>query len=523
MWICNSVNFTTINKSLTYISEADLQEIINNFEENFKEWKEQKNFFNNSKEIDFKNPNASAQMMALKEINKNKIDDLINELRNDLKYNFFSYFWEKKEDLNLIIKLKDISKEIDNKIIKQNHQLLELEKNKSLIEQEKNYENDNFFDSKNSLNYLSSFIKEINSDILFLKEINIKNKKFFLKELRELNNKIKNDIKNMYYEIQELESKNNNIFEKIYSEAIMTNLISSFWSFRKKNNDDKYELIENIKTKNKTNQNFLYNFELIDIIFNKYIEYIIKNEEKINKKEKEIKNNKCNIADLEDSLKNEKNQLNIKNERIKKIEKNIIEINLFIKNNDNIMIHELQNIKEKWIIKIRIDQKKFSTSLKEINKLKNIEFITLIDDFWKIKDNKNIILSLNKKYNVEHNIKNIKEKIEKNIIEMKMDLEKVETEFINKNKEITEIIKTKISPKFRKCLEKITSLELKNITTQTVINEQNENLNLIKSQKLQELEQKLDKNQHEFKILEQKLIEINKIFEEEKTEWKNES
>ena len=100
---------------------------------------------------------------------------------------------------------------------------MRLEINKSLIDQEKiqknNYENDTFFDGKNYLIYLSSFIKEINNDIIYFEEINIKIKKNFLKQLRELNNKIKNNIKKIYDEIEELENKNNNIFEKIYSET----------------------------------------------------------------------------------------------------------------------------------------------------------------------------------------------------------------------------------------------------------------------------------------------------------------
>ena len=84
-------------RKINIVSETVLQEIIDNFEENFKEWKEQKDFFNNSKQISFENPNASAQMMALKEIKKNKIDDLISELRNDLKYIFFLIFEKKKK------------------------------------------------------------------------------------------------------------------------------------------------------------------------------------------------------------------------------------------------------------------------------------------------------------------------------------------------------------------------------------------------------------------------------------------
>lgn len=121
-------NIFKINKNYS-INDEYLDSVIETFEEFFQEYNDKNNFFSNSEDIDFNNPNTSAQLNQLKEIKTIELNKLINELRNYLKYNFFSNFWEKKENLKLIKKLKDFLKfEINNKIIEQNHELLKLEK-----------------------------------------------------------------------------------------------------------------------------------------------------------------------------------------------------------------------------------------------------------------------------------------------------------------------------------------------------------------------------------------------------------
>ncbi|WP_339041872.1 hypothetical protein [Spiroplasma endosymbiont of Apeira syringaria] len=100
-----------------------------------------------------------------------EVRKLIKELRNDLKYNFFSYFWEKKEDLKLIKQLDYFLIELDSKIKEQNEKLLFLEKNKTLIEQNKinkGSQNSTEFTEITDYFNLFNFLSEtISNDIIF--------------------------------------------------------------------------------------------------------------------------------------------------------------------------------------------------------------------------------------------------------------------------------------------------------------------------------------------------------------------
>lgn len=165
-------NIFKINKNYS-INDENLDSVIEIFEEFFKEYNEKNNFFSNSEDIDFDNPNTSAQLNQLKEIKTIELNKLINELKNDLKYNFFSNFWEKKENLKLIRQLDYFLIELDSKIKEQNEELLFLKKNKTLIEQNKinkcsknSTEFTEITDYFNLFNFLS---ETISNDIIFFK------------------------------------------------------------------------------------------------------------------------------------------------------------------------------------------------------------------------------------------------------------------------------------------------------------------------------------------------------------------
>ncbi|WP_339041957.1 hypothetical protein [Spiroplasma endosymbiont of Apeira syringaria] len=308
----------------------------------------------------------------------------------------------------------------------------------------------------------------------------------------------------------------------------MTQLILSFWAFIMKSGDE-YKLIlnEDKDLKSKFDKNFVFFFELIDDIFNRYIKKIIKNEERIyndifekyNDREKELiseqeeiiktkdkvkesielfkneleekkeqirmhqkeiaekrkqienlekrkknikikkitylqdleenKNNIENqifipnisddkkgkkqylkeidvvikkknsdikkkndyIAELQDNITRHDTELSINNKKIKKIEDKINKIEYFFKQNKHTMMFELKKIKEKWIKNISKDQKIFINFLKEVNKLENIEFIKIIENYWE--ENADSIKKFNENFNIQNNLENIREEKEK--------------------------------------------------------------------------------------------------------------
>ncbi|BET39598.1 hypothetical protein [Spiroplasma ixodetis] len=437
-------NIFKINKNYS-INDENLDSVIEIFEEFFKEYNDKNNFFSNSEDIDFDNPNTSAQLNQLKEIKKIELNKLINELKNDLKYNFFSNFWEKKENLKLIKKLKDFLKfEINNKTIEQNNELLKLEQNKSLIEvssinKNNKRENNNIINFQDYFTYFTFLLKKINNDINYLKEINLNlsfNKKEFLNQLRELENLTSNKIQELYKRNEKLENINKNIFEKIIKENIITQLILSFWAFRMKNNDDKYKLVsENKFNKNESDENYEFFFKLIDFIFNEYINQIIKNEEKIfdnifkkyddkksyliNEQDEYNKNIKENEENI-DKFNQKVDQENAKILTIKKENENMEKIIQNLKNRKKDIKNKRKNCEQDW------EENK--------NNLENQIWIkTTFDKKITKKQYLNEIETIIKKNedNIKKNINEV-EKLEDNIIRHK-------TEIIINNKKLKKI------------------------------------------------------------------------------------
>ncbi|WP_342253329.1 hypothetical protein [Spiroplasma endosymbiont of Zeiraphera isertana] len=89
-----------------------------------------------------------------------------------------------------------------------------------------------------------------------------------------------------------------------------------------------------------------------------------------------------------------------------------------------------------------------------------------------------------------------------------------------KENEIIVKLNKEIIGNFKETIKTINQSEFVNIETQTEKNPENTK-NSWQEQKNEELEQKLKKIQQENEILTEKISEINKIFEEEKTELKN--
>lgn len=272
------------------LNEESLDGVIAIFEDLFKEYIEKDDFFSSSKPTTSQNIDASLPLMKLKEITKSNLDELIKEIRNNLKYNFFTYFFQKKENLKLIKKLNDLIIECNNKIKEQNQQLLFLEQNQLSINKESKINNNNVkvTNIKNYFDFFVSSNQRIINDVNFLEKMSLtafKNKKFFLKETRELKNKIDQEVKNLSQKNKELENQSKKIFLKLFKEEIITQFILSFWAFRVKNNNHEYTI--NLEAKdlnaetNESTEDFLVSFKLIDDVFNKYLIKIIKNEEKI--------------------------------------------------------------------------------------------------------------------------------------------------------------------------------------------------------------------------------------------------
>ncbi len=618
------------------LTDENLDEVVETFKNFFKEYNEKDNFFSNSEDTDFENPSTSAPLTQLKENKKTDLDKLIKELRNDLKYNFFSYFWEKKENLKLIRQLDYFLIELDSKIKEQNEKLLSLEKNKTLIEQNKinkGSQNSTEFTEITDYFNLFNFLSEtISNDIIFLKTINLnifENKKEFLKKTRELKIKIDKEIRRLYQKNEELENKKEKIFENLFKEEVMTQLILSFWAFRMKSGNE-YKLIlnEDKDLKSKFDKNFVFFFELIDDIFNRYIKKIIKNEERIyndifekyNDREKELiseqeeiiktkdkvkesielfkneleekkeqirihqkeiaekrkqienlekrkKNIKIKkityLQDLEENKNNIENQifipnisddkkgkkqylkeidvvikkknsdikekndyiaelhynitrhdteLSINDKKINKIEDKINKIEDFFKQNKHTMMFELKKIKEKWIKNISKDQKKFINFLKEVNKLENMEFIKIIENYWE--ENADSIKKINENFNIQNNLENIREENEKIENEFKNDFTTLKINFKLKEKEIIENAIREKKEKIQEYLRTINQSKLVSIEIQTEINEENEKPSW-QDQKIEEQNKTIEKLEFQINDLEKKLISIKELHEDE--------
>ncbi|WP_342261209.1 hypothetical protein [Spiroplasma endosymbiont of Notiophilus biguttatus] len=618
------------------LTDENLDEVVETFKIFFKEYNEKNNFFSNSEDTDFESPSTSAPLTQLKENKKTDLDKLIKELRNDLKYNFFSYFWEKKENLKLIRQLDYFLIELDNKIKKQNEKLLSLEKNKTLIEQNKinktNQNSTEFIEITDYFNLFNFLSETISNDIIFLKTINLnifENKKEFFKKTRELKIKIDKEIRRLYQKNEELENKKEKIFENLFKEEVMTQLILSFWAFRMKSGDE-YKLIlkEDKDLKSKFDKNFVFFFELIDDIFNRYIKKIIKNEERIyndifekyndrekeliseqeeiiktkdkvkesielfkneleekkeqirihqkeiaekrkqienlEKRKKNIKNKKISylqdleenknnienqiliknisddkkgkkqylkeidvvikkknsdikkkndyIAELQDNITRHDTELNINDKKIKKIEDKINKIEDFFKQNKHTMMFELKKIKEKWIKNISKDQKIFINFLKEVNKLENMEFIKIIENYWE--ENADSIEKFNENFNIQNNLENIREENEKIENEFKNDFTTLEINFKLKEKEIIENAIREKKEKIQESLRTINQSKLVSIEIQTEINQENEKPSW-QDQKIEEQNKTIEKLEFQINDLEKKIISIKELHEDE--------
>lgn len=247
----------------------------------------------------------------------------------------------KKENLKLIRQLDYFLIELDSKIKEQNEKFFSLEKNKTLIEQNKinkvSQNSTEFTEITDYFNLFNFLSETISNDIIFLKTINLnifENKKEFLKKTRELKIKIDKEIRRLYQKNEELENKKEKIFENLFKEEVMTQLILSFWAFRMKSGDE-YKLIlnEDKDLKSKFDKNFVFFFELIDDIFNRYIKKIIKNEERIyndifekyNDREKELISEQEEIIKTKDKVKESielfKNELEEKKNKLEYMRK----------------------------------------------------------------------------------------------------------------------------------------------------------------------------------------------------------
>lgn len=106
-----------------------------------------------------------------------------------------------------------------------------------------------------------------------------------MKKTQELQNDINEEIEELYQKNKKLEMQAKKIFESLLKEDIMTKFILSFWAFRVKNNNHEYTIdVENRNLENDTNESnekFSFSFRLIDDVFDKYLQKIIDNEEKI--------------------------------------------------------------------------------------------------------------------------------------------------------------------------------------------------------------------------------------------------
>ncbi|WP_425381282.1 hypothetical protein [Spiroplasma endosymbiont of Polydrusus pterygomalis] len=272
------------------LNKESLDAVIAVFEDLFEEYIEKDDFFSNSKPTTSQNIDASLPLMQLKEITKTNLDVLIKEIRNDLKYNFFTYFFQKKENLKLIKKLNELIIECNNKIKEQNQQLLFLEQNKLSINEQSKINNNNVVvtNIENYFDFFVSLNKRIINDVNFLEKMSLtvfENKKIFLKNTRELKNEIDQEVKKLSQKNRELENQSKKIFLKLFKEEIITQFILSFWAFRVKNNNHEYTInLEDKDLKGETNESikgFSVSSKLIDDVYNKYLIKIIKNEEKI--------------------------------------------------------------------------------------------------------------------------------------------------------------------------------------------------------------------------------------------------
>lgn len=393
------------------LNNESLDEVIVIFEDLFEQYNEKDNFFSSLESSTCEDADASLALIQLKEIEKVKIDTLIKEIRNDLKYNFFSSLLQKKENLELIKKLKELLIKFEKKIVEQNQELLYLEKNKLLIIEESKIDNNGITNVKNFFNFLN---ERIINDAFLLKEINLnafENKKNFLKKIWELKSETNQEIEGLNQKNKELENQGKKVFEKLFKEEIITQFILSFWAFRVKNNNNEYTIdLEDRDLKNETNkfdENFAFSFKLIDDVFDKYLKRIIKNEEKIctNIFQKFSDQKKNFESEQKESIKNkEENEENIK---------------------------KFQEILEEQNQEVIKYQKEIEAKIKQVNDLKkrkkNIENKknTYLED-WEL--NKN---------NFENQI----------LIEKDLDRKKAKKQYLNKLKELIKEIEESIKKK----------------------------------------------------------------------------
>lgn len=615
---------TKIFRNSSPLSDENLDEVIKVFEDFFNEYNENKS------------NDVTLQLSQLKKIKEANLDKLINEFIDDLKYEFFSYFCEKKENLKLTKKLNNFLIEIDKEIIKQNQELLSLEKNELLTEQNKfkktNQDNTAVVNIKDHFSFLSFLSETVNNDISFLKDIKLKffdNKKDFLSELRKLKSEINKENEKLCQKNKKLENQTEKIFEKLFKEEIMTQFILSFWAFRIKNEGHEYKLkLEDKDLKNKPNEDFSFFLDLIDIIFIQYIKKNIQNEEKIcdrifqklndqkkyfqneqeeniknkekvaetieklqkeldelnqeitkykkelnkgknqienlkkqwkdikNKKttylqdwkankhnfenqaftendlgdkkgkkqylnrieneiqkiEKYIKSNDNSIKDLEDNIERYKTELKINNKKIETIEKKINKEEINFEKNKYMMMSKLKKLKEKWINKISINQKKFIVFLKTINKLEDITFIEFFENYWEIAE-KNPLVH-NDKFNIKNHLQNIKEQNEQTENKWQDMLEKSSTDFKLNEEKIIENATKEMKKISLECLRKINTSKLVTTETQTEINQEGNNGSW-QEQKNQEQMETIEKLQIQIEEYEKKLILIKQEHEDE--------
>ncbi|WP_342254052.1 hypothetical protein [Spiroplasma endosymbiont of Zeiraphera isertana] len=192
----------------------------------------------------------------------------------------------------------------------------------------------------------------------------------------------------------------------------------------------------------------------------------------IKKKNSDIKKKSDYIAELQYNITRHDTELSINDKKIKKIEDKINKIEDFFKQNKHTMMFELKKIKEKWIKNISKDQKIFINLLKEVNKLENMEFIKIIENYWE--QNADSIKKFNENFNIQNNLENIREENEKIENEFKGDFTTLEINFKLKEKEIIENAIREKKEKIQESLRTINQSKLVSIEIQTEINEENE-------------------------------------------------
>ena len=369
--------------------------------------------------------------LALDRINRRQLDEIGTERSREKPINLISKKLEnlkKEKDELEIFKNFNSKNEDDKKIILEKINQLENEKE---ILKEINKINNIENNKKEKIN-INEKIKNENNE-------KIKNNKILKNENNEKINLIKK-------EIEKIENKNKNIFEKNIKNNNNIFLIISLFIIL-------LNIIQFIFIKNKTINLILFLTVPMDLVF------CLINFKNKNKKEKILKNNISEINNLTNNKENEINKLEENNFILEN------EINLLKKNN-LFLENEIKNIQEKNNFENNLEKEKIK--LKYLNKLNENKINLLLIE----KNTENKLEKIKEEINIEKikyeslkfEEKNLNEKIEKLInIEEEIsinkekyeDLKRLEKSFETTKKILEksyEKMKNGISPKFTKNL-----------------------------------------------------------------------